>query len=103
MFTEHLREMPQEWRRASEIFTAMGEPHRQQILLLFEPGEALSIADIVQVISLSRTAVVHHLNVLEHAGILYRKKRGKTINYTLEHTTVLKALEDLRDYIHNVF
>ena len=95
--------MPEEWRRASEIFTAMGEPHRQSILLLFEPGEVLSISDIVREIPLSRTAVVHHLKVLESAGILCRKKHGKTISYTLEHGTVLKALEDLRDYINSVF
>lgn len=103
MFTEHLQEMPKEWQRASEIFTAMGEPYRQRILLLFEPGEALSIADIVDVLGLSRTAVVHHLKVLEHAGILCRKKQGKKINYTLDHGPVLKALGDLRDYINSVF
>ena len=47
---------------------ALGEPHRQRILLTFEPGERLNVGQIAEVSTLSRSAVSHHLKILREAG-----------------------------------
>lgn len=41
-----------------------------RILLTFEPGERLNVAQIVSASTLSRTAVSHHLKVLQQCGAL---------------------------------
>ena len=60
----YARAIPATWRRIARIFVALGDPHRQRILLMFEPGERLNVGQIVAASTLSRTAVAHHLRVL---------------------------------------
>ena len=99
MRTEYLHDLPVAWREAAAVFSALGDPARQRILLLFEPGEALSIKAIAEQFPLSRTAVVHHLTVLERAGILRQERQGKAALYSLRPGVVFGALDALRQYI----
>jgi DNA-binding transcriptional ArsR family regulator len=103
MKMQYLHELPEAMLPAARVFSALGDPARQRILLLFEPEEALSIKDIAALFSLSRTAVVHHLNVLERAGILCRKRSGKAALYAVCPGVVLEALNSLRRYILEAF
>ena len=73
------RAIPRAWSRTAGIFTALGDPHRQRILLMFEPGEALTATQIAGAAPLSRTAVVHHLRVLHDAGVLRSHKAGREV------------------------
>ena len=68
MNRNYLRAIPREWRNLSRVFAALGDEHRQRILLTFEPGERLNVGSIVEVSTLSRTTVSHHLRVLREAG-----------------------------------
>ena len=65
MNTHYLNGLPQEWAAIAEVFSALGDGTRQTILLLFEPGEAIELKTFVEILPLSRSAVVHHLKVLE--------------------------------------
>ena len=103
MFTQYIENLPDNWEPAEKVFSALGDPVRQKILLVFEPGEELAIKDIASVFPLSRTAMVHHLAVLERAGILSSRRRGKENLYSLHPEKVLAAIEDLRLYIEEVF
>lgn len=103
MNSAYLTELPVDWQPAAAVFAALGDPMRQKILLLFEPGEELSIKDIVDAFSLSRTAIVHHLDVLQRAGILVSRREGKAALYGLRPATVLAALDSLRQYITETF
>jgi len=53
----YARAIPAPWRRIARIFVALGDPHRQRILLMFERGERLNVGQIVAASTLSRTAV----------------------------------------------
>jgi len=44
MRASYLRALPRGWRHTARIFTALGDPHRQRIVLMFKAGERLSIA-----------------------------------------------------------
>lgn len=91
--------LPRAWRRTAGIFTALGDPHRQRILLMFERGEALTAAEIAAQAPLSRTAVVHHLRVLREAGVLRARKHGREVRYTPDPAAVQAALSAVLDYL----
>ena len=103
MKLEFIDTLPQDWLPAAQVFAALGDAMRQKILLLFGPGEELSIKDIADIFPLSRTAIVHHLLVLERAGIIDSRRLGKACLYTLREDIVLEALDRLRNYILTEF
>lgn len=103
MNTAHLHDLPPDWQPSAAVFAALGDPLRQKILLLFEAGEELSIKEIAGLFPLSRTAVVHHLDVLQRAGILISRREGKAALYSARPEVVLEALENLRAYIADIF
>ena len=103
MNRHYIAELPDSMASTAAIFSALGDPVRQRILLLFEPGEELSIKEIAELFTLSRTAVVHHLSVLERAGILVQRRDGKSAPYSFRPAVVLEAVTALRNYIMEEF
>jgi ArsR family transcriptional regulator, arsenate/arsenite/antimonite-responsive transcriptional repressor len=93
------RAIPGAWRRTARMFIALGDPHRQRILLMFEPGERLSVGQIVSASTLSRTAVSHHLRVLREAGVLRCSKAGRMVYFWPDVAAVRDALAAVQDYL----
>ena len=71
--------IPADWEQFAAVFSALGDSYRQRILLFFEPGERLTIKQIADVLPLSRTAVLHHVRVLQSAGLLESSKEGREV------------------------
>lgn len=101
MNKNYLRTLPAQWRSVSKAFTALGDEHRQRILLTFEPGERLNVSQIVAVSSLSRSAVDHHLRVLREAEVLLSEKVGKEVYLWINKPLLLQVMKDVRDYVKN--
>jgi len=99
MNRNYLKAIPREWRTISRAFTALGDEHRQRILLTFEPGERLNVGQIVEVSTLSRSAVSHHLKLLREAGVLESEKVGKEVYYWVNKPFLDESLSAVRDYI----
>lgn len=99
MRRDYLRAIPREWRTISRAFTALGDEHRQRILLTFEPGERLNVGQIVAVSTLSRSAVSHHLKLLKDAGVLDSEKLGKEVFYWVNKPFLDESLEAVLAYI----
>lgn len=99
MKRNYLQAIPREWRNISRAFTALGDEHRQRILLTFEPGERLNVGQIVEVSTLSRSAVSHHLKLLREAGVLESEKSGKEVYYWIDKAFLEDALESVLAYI----
>jgi len=99
MNRNYLRAIPREWRNLSRVFAALGDEHRQRILLTFEPGERLNVGQIVEVSTLSRTTVSHHLRVLREAGILRSEKIGKEVWFWLDKAFLVNALEAVTEFL----
>ena len=99
MNKNYMRAIPAEWRNISKVFTALGDAHRQRILLTFEPGERLNVGQIVAVATLSRTAVSHHLRVLREAGVLESVKEGKEVYFWLNKDSLVDALQSVTEFI----
>src|SRR5689334_14248 len=99
MRQSYARAIPKAWRHTAKLFEALGDPHRQRILLMFEPGEELSVGQIVAASTLSRTAVAHHLKVLREAGGVHARKMGKEVWYRTDPQAVREALGAVIDYL----
>lgn len=99
MKTNYRRAIPAAWKRTAKIFVALGDEHRQRILLLFDRGERLNVGQIVAVSTLSRSAVSHHLKILREAGVLGSEKIGKEVYIWVRSEPLRQALLSVLEYI----
>jgi DNA-binding transcriptional ArsR family regulator len=99
MNRNYLRAIPREWQSMSKAFTAMGDEHRQRILLTFEKGDRLNVGQIVEVSTLSRSAVSHHLRLMREAGVLNSEKVGKEVYYWVNAEFLEQSLEAVLRFI----
>jgi DNA-binding transcriptional ArsR family regulator len=101
MRKNYARNLPPEWLGMSKVFTALGDEHRQRILLLFEPGERLNVGQIAEVATLARSTVSHHLKILHEAGVLASEKVGKEVYFWIDRETLDAALSNVLDYLRD--
>ena len=92
--------IPTAWQNTAALFIALGDAHRQRILLAFEANERLSTLQIVAASTLSRTAVTHHLKILQSSGALQSEKIGKEVFFRIDKTYVSNALRLVLTYIN---
>ena len=107
MLPRYAEVLPKRWQGIAEVFTALGDEHRQRILLLFQHGAELTIKDVLARVlearQVSRTALSHHLRVLRESGVLLSERRGKEVYLRPDPKRVLEAIEGLRSYIKDEF
>ena len=92
-------QIPEPWSEISELFVALGDAHRQRILLSFDKNERQTILQIVESSQLSRTAVTHHLKVLERGGALQSEKVGREVYFWVNKPFMQQALHNVLAYI----
>ena len=100
MRAAYAKQIPKTWQNIAKVFTAMGDEHRQRILLMFEPGERLNVSQIVEASTLSRPAVSHHLKILREAGVLGSRKVGKEVFFWIEKAFLQESLGAVQTYIN---
>lgn len=91
--------LPGEWQRFARFFSALGDTTRQQIILLFDPGEEICVNDIAQLFRLSRPAISHHLRVLREAELLVCEKRGKQVYYRVNYDLCADTLQTVHMFV----
>lgn len=91
--------IPDAWTEISDLFVALGDAHRQRILLSFEKNERLTILQVVEASQLSRTAVTHHLKVLERGGALHSEKIGREVYFQVNKEWMQQALHNVLQYV----
>ena len=95
----YARAIPKAWRYTAKLFEALGDPHRQRIVLMFDPGEELTVGQIVAASTLSRSAVAHHLKMLREAGVLESRKEGKEVYFWVNKAFLEESLAAVLAYI----
>jgi DNA-binding transcriptional ArsR family regulator len=78
---------------ASDVFTAIAEPRRRQIVELLARRGALAVGTLVVTLRLAQPAVSKHLGVLRKVGVVAVTKHGKQRVYNLE-AEKLKTVHD---------
>ncbi len=99
MRNDYTRAIPPEWQDMSRIFVALGDEHRQRMLLLFEPGERLNVGQIAEVSTLARSTVSHHLKILHESGVLASEKIGKEVWFWINRDALANTLGNVLDYL----
>jgi DNA-binding transcriptional ArsR family regulator len=100
---DYRRAIPREWKAMSKVFLALGDEHRQRILLLFESGERLNVGQIAEVSTLARSTVSHHLKTLRNAEVLSSEKIGKEIYFWINRPFLEETLDSVLEYIRKTF
>ncbi len=99
MNPHYTKAIPDSWRNTAKVFIALGDEHRQRILLTFEANERLNVGQIVEVSTLSRSAVSHHLKILREAGVLASEKVGKEVYFWVNKKSIKQSLQAVQDYL----
>ena len=78
-------------KEAAEVFAALGDPIRMQIVQLLAREPALCVCEIQQAFDLVQPTISHHLRLLRKAGLLGSEKRGTWVYYFLRRDAVKQS------------
>jgi DNA-binding transcriptional ArsR family regulator len=67
-----------------ELWAAIGDPSRRQVLDLLVTHGAASASRLAGQVPFSRQAVAKHLAVLERAGLVVRRQQGREVVYLVQ-------------------
>src|SRR6185312_8200790 len=67
----------------SDVFNAIAEPQRRQILVLLRGGE-LPVTELAHELGMTQPGASKHLRVLREVGLLKERKAGKQRLYRLD-------------------
>lgn len=81
----------------STTFAALADPTRRAILASLASGEK-SVSELAQPFAMSLPAVSKHLKVLEHAGLIERRKQAQWRPVHLEAAPLKEATDWLVKY-----
>ena len=76
--------------RLSATFAALADPTRRAILARLLAGER-SVTELAEPFDMSMPAVSKHLRVLEHAGLLQRRRNGRHQVCVLRERPLIEA------------
>jgi ArsR family transcriptional regulator len=74
-----------------DVFQALADPTRRQILRMLNERPEMSAGEIAEVFDISAPSVSHHFNVLKEADLISQRKAGQQILYSM-NTTVVQDL-----------
>ena len=95
-----LAEMPAEEALydLAELFKVFGDSTRIKILYALFEAE-LCVCDIAQLLSLTQSAVSHHLRVLKTARLVKPRREGKTVFYALADDHVRRIIAQGMEHV----
>jgi DNA-binding transcriptional ArsR family regulator len=78
-------------------FAALADPTRRRILEHLAQGERC-VTDLARPYSMSLPAVSKHLRVLEKAGLVCRRRRGRVHSLKLQAAPMKQAVQWIEEY-----
>ncbi len=80
-----------------ELWSAIADPSRRRVLDLLVSNADVSASWLAGRVPFSRQAVSKHLVVLEHAGLISRRKQGREVLYQVEADRLDQATQAMAD------
>ncbi len=77
-----------------EVFRALGDPTRREILALLRSGDR-SAGELAQHFPLAKSTLSGHFNVLKQAGLVVTERQGTRIVYSIHMSALDEALSAL--------
>ena len=75
------------FRELETFFSALGDTTRLRILKLIA-GEELCSCEVMAALELTQPTTSHHLGILERAGLLSSRRKGKWVFYRIANSKV---------------
>lgn len=85
-------------RSIDPVFAALADPTRRAIVARLARGEA-TVSELAGPHAMSLPAVMKHLGVLGEAGLIERRKRGRSVTCTLKAAPLEKARAWLDEHL----
>jgi DNA-binding transcriptional ArsR family regulator len=85
-------------RLHADVFAALGDETRLQLLSRLCDGQPLSITELTQGCKLTRQAITKHLQVLAKAGIVRSSRSGRESLFAFEP----EPIETIKSYLDHV-
>jgi DNA-binding transcriptional ArsR family regulator len=79
-------------------FAALSDPTRRALIAQLEREEAMSVSELARPFSISLPAIMKHLDVLSDAGLITRRKIGRTVTCQLAAAPMEQAMHWLEHY-----
>jgi DNA-binding transcriptional ArsR family regulator len=79
-------------------FSALADPTRRALLARLGETDGMSVTELARPIPMSLPAVMKHLDVLSDAGLITRKKTGRTVSCRLSAGPMEEAMGWLAHY-----
>jgi ArsR family transcriptional regulator len=76
----------------SKIFKALSDPTRLKIIGLLSVRD-MCVCEIMVALDMTQPTTSHHLNILENAGLVKYKRKGKWIFYSLVNPDILTKIQ----------
>lgn len=83
-----------ESEHVAEMFDVLSDPTRLRILHALSLSGELCVCDLSFLVEMSQSAVSHQLRNLRTAGVVSRRKEGRTAYYALEDQHVTELLRE---------
>jgi DNA-binding transcriptional ArsR family regulator len=79
-------------------FAALADPTRRALLARLDAQGGVSVSDLARPFPVSLPAIMKHLDVLADAGLVTRKKAGRTVTCQLKAQPMEQAMNWLAKY-----
>lgn len=74
-----------------QTYHALADPSRRAILQRLAKAQGLSISELAKPLPIALPTVMKHLDVLARAGLIERRKSGRTVTVTLRGEPMSEA------------
>jgi len=85
----------------AETFKALGDPTRVQIVWALTHGE-LCVTDIANLLSVSASAISHHLRTLRNLRLVKIRRDHRTLFYSLDDEHIEHLLEEGMEHVEDL-
>ena len=81
----------------NEVFKALSDPTRREILRLLSRGE-LTAGELASSFDMTKPSMSHHFAVLKATDLIFSRRDGQQIYYSLNTTVLEDVLTSLWDH-----
>jgi DNA-binding transcriptional ArsR family regulator len=84
---------------ARDFLKALASETRQQILLLFVGGAALTVGEVAGRLNIGQSTASEQLALLRRGGLLRARRTGKLVSYRADPAAVAERLAQLQSFL----
>lgn len=90
--------MNSDTKRIAEIFKALGDENRVEILIMLSKGEKCA-CKLLEELEVSQPTLSHHMKILCDSKLVNARKEGRWMHYSLSQ----EGMNEISNYLSDVF